>query len=130
MIVVDASMLASALVDAGPVGKASAARLFGEQLTAPSLIDYEVLSTLRGLVLGRKLPSEDAERALRALPALPVERASCERLLPRIWELRANYSAYDASYVALAEKLNVPLVTGDAKLKRGSGARCVIELVG
>lgn len=130
MIVVDNSVLVSALVDAGPTGKACADRLFGEQLTAPSLIDYEALNTLRGLVLGRKLTAREAERALRALPALPVERASCEHLLPRIWELRSNYSAYDASYVALAERLNAPLVTADAKLKRGSGARCVIELVG
>lgn len=130
MIVVDTSMLVSSLVDGGPRGKACAARLFGEQLTAPSLIDYEVLSTLRGLVLGRKLAADGAERALRALSVLPVERVPCESLLPRMWELRTNYSAYDASYVALAEKLNLSLVTGDAKLKRGSGARCVIELIG
>ncbi|GGO48730.1 hypothetical protein GCM10012287_24400 [Streptomyces daqingensis] len=59
-----------------------------------------------------------------------MERVPCEHLLPGIWELRPNYTAYDASYVALAEKLNVPLVTGDAKLKRGVGARCTIELIG
>lgn len=129
MIVVDNSVLMAALTDAGPTGKACAARLSGERLAAPTLIDYEALSTLRGLVRGRKLAVEDAERALRSLPLLPVERVPCERLLPRIWELRSNYTAYDASYVALAEQLDVPLVTGDARLRRGSGARCVVELV-
>lgn len=88
------------------------------------------LEHLRGLVLGRKPTVEQTEQAMEALPALPVERASTARLLPRIWELRSNYTAYDASYVALAEKLDVPLVTADARLMRGSGARCVVELVG
>jgi predicted nucleic acid-binding protein len=129
VIVVDNSVLVAALVDAGPKGKGCADRLSGERLMAPSLIDYEALSTLRGLVLGRKLNVQDAEQAVRVLPALPVERVPCAHLLPRIWELRPNYTAYDASYVALAEKLNVPLVTADAKLKRGVGARCPIELI-
>ncbi|MQS13011.1 type II toxin-antitoxin system VapC family toxin [Streptomyces kaniharaensis] len=129
MIVVDNSVLVAALVDRGPVGKACASRISGERLAAPALIDIEATSAVRGLLLGRKIEFADADRALRLLPSLPIQRAQHTELLPRIWELRGNFTAYDAAYVALAEHLGVPLVTGDAKLQRGSGARCVIEVI-
>ncbi|WP_030543587.1 type II toxin-antitoxin system VapC family toxin [Streptomyces albus] len=129
MIVVDNSVLISSLIDAGPAGKACMARMSGERLVAPGVIDYEALSTLRNLLRARKVDVEVAERAVRVLPDLPIERVPCKHLIPRMWELRNNYTPYDAAYVALAEHLTVPLVTGDGRLARGSGARCIVELI-
>lgn len=130
MIVIDSSVLVAALVDRGPVGKACADRISGERLAAPELIDVEAASAIRGLLLGRKIEIADADRALRLLPSLPIQRASHTGLLPRIWELRENFTADGAAYVALAEHLGVPLVTGDARFQRGSGGRCVVEVIG
>ncbi|MGP3998569.1 type II toxin-antitoxin system VapC family toxin [Streptomyces sp. 8N706] len=129
MIVVDNSILVAALVDQGPTGKACAARLSGRRLAAPSLIDIEAASALRGLLLGKKIEPGDADRALRLLPTLPIHRVHHSALLPRVWELRGNFTPYDAAYIALAEHLDAPLITGDAKLQRGSGARCAIEVI-
>lgn len=129
MIVVDNSVLVAALLNRGPVGKACASRISGEQLAAPALIDIEAVSAIRGLLLGRKIEPADADRALRLLPSLPMQRAQHPELLPRIWELRGNFTAYDAAYIALAEHLDVPLITGDAKLQRGSGMRCAVEVI-
>jgi len=129
VIVVDNSVLVAALVDQGATGKACAARLSGESLTAPALIDIEAAHAIRGLLLGGKICAADADRALRLLPSLPIRRTMHGDLLPRVWELRGNFTAYDAVYVALAEHLEIPLVTGDAKLQRGSGARCAIEVI-
>lgn len=129
MIVVDNSVLVAGLVDRGATGKACAARLSGESLTAPALIDIEAANVIRSLLLGGKIEFADADRALRLLPSLPIRRIQHTDLLPRIWELRANFTAYDAAYVVLAEHLDVPLVTGNAELQRGSGARCAIEVI-
>jgi predicted nucleic acid-binding protein len=74
VIVVDNSVLVAALAGTGATGKARATRLFGEKLIAPALIDHEAVNTLRGLVLGRKLAEEDAERAVRLLPVLRRRR--------------------------------------------------------
>lgn len=127
MIVVDSSVLVAALLDRGPLGKACAGRISGERLAAPALIDIEAVSSVRGLLRGRKIDPTDADHALRLLPSLPIQRAWHAELLPRIWELRDDFTAYDAAYIALAEHMDVPLVTGDAELRRGSGARCAIE---
>ncbi|UNO41059.1 type II toxin-antitoxin system VapC family toxin [Streptomyces sp. MST-110588] len=129
MIVVDNSVLISALVDAGPTGKACAARLSGERLAAPAVIDFEALHVLRGLLLGNKITQPVADRAARCLPTFPVDRVPTTSLVGRIWELRGNYTAYDAAYVALAEQLGAPLVTSDAKMQRANGARCVVEVI-
>jgi len=69
-----------------------------------------------------------AQQALQDLPDLDVERVTHTSLLPRVWDLRGNYTAYDACYVALAELFQAPLLTCDAKTARGSGARCVFEV--
>jgi predicted nucleic acid-binding protein len=129
MIVIDNSVLVAALVDQGPVGKACAARMSGESLAAPTLIDVEAAHAIRGLLLGRKIESADAHRAISTLPRLPVSRVQHTDLLPRMWQLRGNYTAYDATYIALAEALDAPLITGDERLHRGGGARCPVELI-
>ncbi len=129
MIVVDASVLIVALLDHGVDGDGARARLRGEELVAPELIDLEVCSVLRGLVLGRKLSARRARLALGDLSALPMPRAPHLPLLDRCWALRANVTPYDASYVALAEALACPLVTADLRLARASGLRCTVELL-
>lgn len=95
----------------------------------PHIADLEVASVLRGRVRGGHLAVSRARQALDDLADLPVERISHTTLLPRVWELRDNYTPYDAAYIALAELFRAPLITGDAGMSRGSGARCVFELV-
>lgn len=129
MLVVDASALAIALVDDGATGAAARERLRGEALRAPGLVDVEVLSVLRGRVLGGKLSVRRAESAVRDLTSMRFPRASHVPLSERIWELRANVSAYDAAYVALAEILDCPMLTSDGKLARSSGPRCRFEVL-
>ncbi|MCL2541568.1 MAG: type II toxin-antitoxin system VapC family toxin [Nocardioidaceae bacterium] len=130
MLVVDASVLVTALTDAGAHGETARARLRGEQLRAPELIDVEVISVLRGRVAGGKLPEHRAQDAVNDLAALSFPRASHRPLAGRIWALRHDLSAYDAAYVALAELLEVPLLTADARLSRASGPRCAFEVLG
>jgi predicted nucleic acid-binding protein len=129
VIVVDASVLILALVDEGKPGERTRARLAGERLTAPGVLDLEVISSLRGIVRGGKATAARAERALRRLVALPLERAEHTHLARRIWELRDNLTPYDASYVALAERLDTLLLTADAALARAPGIQCEIEVL-
>jgi predicted nucleic acid-binding protein len=124
MLVIDASVLVDALLMAGP----SRARLASENLQAPELIDAELLSLLRRLVLAGKLHEGHALQALAAANRLGLRRHPSRSLWPRAWELRANLSAYDALSVALAEQLDAPLLTADARLARAPGLRCVVEL--
>ncbi len=127
MIVVDASVLAPALADAGPDGRRCRSRLSGQQLAAPEIIDLEVCSVVRKLMLRGDLSKRRAASATHDLLAVPMDRASHRSLLPRIWELRGNLTPYDAAYVALAEALSVTLVTGDARLAAAPRSRCPIE---
>lgn len=129
MLVVDASVLAVALLDDGPDGDHLRARLRGEDLAAPSLIDLEVLSVWRGLARGGQLDARRVAFALDDLRALPLERVDHAALIPRCWELRENLTAYDASYVALAEALQATLLTGDRRIARAPGPTCPIEVV-
>ena len=99
-------------------------------LAAPELIDVEVTSVLRRAVRAGLQPERRARLALVDLDALPLYRAAHRPLLKRCWELRDNLSVDDATYVALAEQLDVPLVTGDVRLTRASGTRCRIEVLG
>lgn len=129
MIVVDASAMATALTDDGTDGDLARARLRGQVLAAPELIDLEVSSVLRRLVLSGQLSVQRAEQALADLVALPMQRAPHLPLLARCWSLRANLSVYDASYVALAESLGSVLLTADARLSRSPDLRCVVEVL-
>lgn len=129
VLVVDASVLATALADDGPDGERARARLRGEGLVAPEVVDLEVASVLRRQAKANALEARRAALALTDLVAMPLRRASHRPLLGRCWELRENLTAYDAAYVALAEALQADLLTGDARLARASGPRCHIEVL-
>ena len=125
MVVIDASVLVAALLVAGP----ARSRLANDNLQAPELIDAELLSVLRRLVLANTVQDSHALQALATADRLGLRRHQMRSLWPRAWELRTNLSAYDALYVALAEQLNAPLLTADARLARAPGLRCLVEVV-
>ena len=129
MIVVDASVLATSLGDDGPDGDRARARLRGERLTAPELVDLEVVSVWRRQVSAGAMDERRAVLALADLGTLPLRRAPHRPLLARCWELRDNLTIYDAAYVAVAEALGMPLLTGDARLARATGPACAIEVL-
>lgn len=129
MIVVDASIVATALGDDGSDGERARSRLAGERLAAPELIDLEVASVWRRAARAGRLEGRRARQALADLADLPLERASHLPLLSRIWELRDNHTPYDAAYVALAEALGASLLTADRRVARAPGAGCKIDLL-
>jgi predicted nucleic acid-binding protein len=129
VIVVDASVLAVALADDGTDGQHARERLTGETLVAPELVDLEVVSVWRRHVAAKLMPARRAASAVADLADLPLSRSSHKPFLPRIWELRHVVTPYDAAYIALAEALDVVLVTADARLSRASGLHCDIETV-
>ena len=130
MIVVDASILASALADDNSDGEAARAGLRGQTLAAPELIDLEIASVWRRQVMAGQLEARRADLALADLLALPIQRIAQRQLLTRCWELRHNVTPYDAAYVALAELLDVVLVTGDRRLSRSPNVRCRVQVIG
>jgi len=127
VIVVDASVVVTALADDGPDGDQARERLRGERLAAPHLIDFEVTSAWRRMASAGDLDGRRAELAIADLRALRVDRVPHGRLLERCWELRANLTIYDGAYVALAEILDSVLLTTDSRLARAPGIRCTIE---
>ena len=129
MIVVDASIIVPALADDGPAGRSARQRLASERLNAPALIDLEVLSAIRRKLTAGGLSAERAALALRGLARVRMRRSGHGPLLPRIWVLRHNLTSYDAAYVALAEAMDAPLVTADARLATAPGIGCKVELV-
>lgn len=125
MIVVDASAALAALLNDGP-----ARRLVGANyLHAPHLVDSELASGLRRRVLAKEVSADDGWRALDTWRHLAVARYALSGLLDRVWDLRNNVSAYDASYIALAESLGCALVTADARLSSATGIRCSVTVV-
>ena len=130
MIVVDASVLAPALADDNSDGDAARSGLRGHALVAPELIDLEVASVWRRQVVAGQLEARRADLAVADLLALPLQRIPHRQLITRCWELRQNLTPYDAAYVALAELLDVVLVTGDKRLSGSPGLRCRVEVIG
>ena len=92
----------------------------------PHLLDVEVVSAIRSLVAGQRIDSHRCEQILTDLAMLPAERFPHPPLLSRIWELRHNFTAYDATYIALAEATNSVLYTSDEKLLKGHRARVAL----
>lgn len=129
MIVVDASVIVTALGDDGDDGDRARGRLRDQRLIAPHLIDLEVASAWRRLASAGDLDERRAQLALADLRSLRMRRVANGPLLSRCWELRDNLTVYDAAYVALAEVLDVSLLTADARLAAAPGIRCAIDLV-
>lgn len=129
VIIADASIVLPFLLDETEQGKSIRARLRGESVASPAVVDLEVLSAMRRLVASGEIPAERAARAALELVELPIERAPHAPLLGRCWELRANLTAYDASYVALAEALNATLLTADGRIARAPGVRCAVNVI-
>lgn len=118
--VIDASALVELFVGAEPDRQLRTRALTGVN-GAPELLDIEAAQTIRSLVRRGALPDADGTAALRQVHDAPITRVSHRALLLRVWELRGPLSAYDATYIALAEQLGVPLLTCDAKLSRAHG---------
>ena len=130
MIVVDASAVAEVLLkQAGAGAVERRVHDMRQTLHAPHLIDVEVAHVIRRYAARGEVDGERGRLALDALADFPVHRYPHAFLLPRIWALRHNLSAYDAAYVALAESLDAPLVTRDRRLAASSGHRARIELL-
>lgn len=129
MIVLDASAAIDWLLQT-PAGQRIEQRIYSrhESLHAPHLLDLEVGQVLRRLAREGAVPAHRADQAIEDLLDLRIARYPHFLLLPRIWQLRHNLSAYDAAYVALAENLGARLLTRDARLASASGLTVPIEL--
>lgn len=125
MIVLDASAAVLGLLNDGETRQ----MLRDQPVVCPHLVDADLIHALRGLVRRGDLDAEDAQRALVVWGRLGLARLAVHGLIARVWQLRDHLGAYDASYVALAEALEVPLVTADGRLARASGPRCIITVV-
>ena len=127
MIVLDASVVVELLTN-GALADSLRHDLAGsgDSFIVPHLLDVEVASALRRLVAGQHIDSHRCEEILAQLAALPAERYSHIPLLGRIWELRHNFTAYDAAYIALAEATDSVLYTSDEKLRKGHHARVAL----
>ena len=130
MIVLDTSAAVDWLIQA-PAGRKIESRIYSrrESLHAPELLDLEVAQVLRRLVREGTISATRAEGAIQDLLDLRITRYPHSVLLPRIWQLRHNLSAYDAAYVALAEKLNATLLTRDTGLATAAGHAATIDVV-
>jgi predicted nucleic acid-binding protein len=130
MPVIDASMLVEYLTGAEHASPARAALLDEiDRLWAPHLIDAEVGHVLRRAVASRAMGATHAAGALDDLVGLPIKRVSHLPLLARAFELRSNMSFYDALYVALAERLEMPLLTFDGRLRRAARSTIDVRLI-
>jgi len=129
VIVLDASAVVELLL--GTPGAGAVHRRIAREpsLHAPSVLDLEVAHAIRRACATGQLHSARGGQAIAELAELPVRRYPHTPLLDRIWQLRANLTAYDAAYVALAETLRVTLVTRDRRLARTRGHRARIDLV-
>ncbi len=130
MIVLDASAVIELLL-VTPTGVRVGHRISPprESLHAPHLLDVEVAQVLRRYLFTGALTQRRSEEALQDLMDMDVARYSHVELLPRVWHLRRNVTAYDALYLALAEALDTPLLTCDRRLARSTGHRARVELV-
>lgn len=124
----DSSALVALLTDAGAVGEWVAGITLSASVAAPELAMLETANILRRQQLAGRLDTIQASNAHDALLALPLQLWPYTVLARRSWQLRSTLTIYDASYVALAERLGAAVVTLDARLSRASGPRCPILL--
>lgn len=130
MIVLDASAVIELVLSTEP-GRRVAEEIAPSEISlhAPHLLDVEVAQALRRYVQSRMISSERASRALEHLSQLDLNRHEHLALLPRIWALRDNFTAYDAAYIALSEALEAPLLTLNARLAGAPGHQARIQLI-
>lgn len=131
MSVADASVVVDLLLNPGSPAGGALARRFAddEQISAPHLMDVEVGQTLRRFALRGVISADRADALLDILAALPIRRFAHANLLQRAFALRANVTMYDGIYLALAEMLDVPLLTGDAALADVPGCTATVEIL-
>jgi predicted nucleic acid-binding protein len=133
VIVIDASAAIEWVLQT-PKGAEIEARIFRKRaesprLHAPHLLDVEVAQVLRRHMAKGLVSEARGQTALDDFLQIPLLRYPHDVLLPRVWELRKNLTAYDAVYVALAEALEMPLVTCDANLARAPGHRARVDVI-
>jgi predicted nucleic acid-binding protein len=126
-LVIDASLVVSALVDAGDTGRWAESLVASEPLSAPHLMPVEVTNILRRTVANGEITRDVASMAHADLLDLRVELFPYAPFAARVWDLRQNITSYDAWYVALAEFLGSSLATLDRRLARAAGPRCEFE---
>ena len=124
--VCDASAVVALLLDSGPDGRWVTETLSGASLLAPSLVMFESSNIIRRHELAGLVSADQAAQAHADLLDLAIEQWPYELLGSRVWELRTNLSSYDASYVAVAELSNTPLVTLDRRISRAPNLRCTV----
>ncbi|HLI32742.1 MAG TPA: type II toxin-antitoxin system VapC family toxin [Solirubrobacteraceae bacterium] len=127
-VVCDASALVAALLDDGGAGGFVAGELMRSAIAAPALCPFETANIIRRLERSGEIGADVAAQAIADLLDLPIEWWPFHLLSERVWELRANLTSYDASYVALAELLDAPLLTLDQRIARAPGPRCELRL--
>ena len=127
-LVIDASVVVSALVDTGPTGAWAESLLVSEPLSAPHLMPVEVAGILRRSVAAGQISSDVASMAHADLIGLPLELFPYAPFSKRIWDLRDNVTCYDAWYVSLAESLGASLATLDLRLARSPGPTCTFQV--
>ena len=127
-LVVDASVLAVALTDDGPDGDRTRRRLAGCRLVAPSTVDLEVLAVWRRGAASGAFPRRRVDLAMADLARIPLARVPPIEVLPACWDRLATITPGDAPYLALAETLDVPLLTADPRLT-ATGSRARVELL-
>lgn len=123
-VVIDASVLAAALIDSGKEGRWAEATIAANDSVAPELVLVETSNVLRRLERARQISTFEASSAHRDLMRLDLELFSFGPFAERVWVLRNNLTSYDAWYVALAEALRCPFATLDKRITRASGPTC------
>ncbi len=126
--VCDSSAVVALLLDAGSDGQWAADQLSGARLLAPSLVMFESSNIIRRLEMAGLVSADQAAQAHGDLLDLSIEQWPYELLGSRVWELRVNLSGYDASYVAVAELSDAPLVTLDRRIGRAPNLRCDVTV--
>jgi predicted nucleic acid-binding protein len=129
VIVVDASLVVHFLLRSEQESRINQLMADADAVSAPVILDLEVTNTIRRHLLLKQISLESAERAIAGLMMLSIDRCPVAEYIGRIWQLRHNLTAYDASYIALAEALQAPFYTRDTKFTAATGTSAKIILI-